>query len=329
MSTPTPHDAFAQAVFSDPEQAAVIFRTVLPEALLRRLDLAKAELQPSLFTSDELTGRRADFLFKVPLDGEDAYLLTLLEHQSTVDGLLPARALIYAGRALDRHLRLHPHAQRVPAVIPIVLFHGEGGWTAATELFDLYALPDDLAPVLRHVVPSLGLLVDDLSATDDEHLRQRPGPVLARLALIVMRHAQALRTAPDPRTVLRALASSVGDLLQHVVERTGRTVYMPELVELEPEEGEQVLVRALPAKVKEDVVTAAEKLRVQGRLAGKRSLLLAQLTTKFGSVAAEIEARVEEADEGRLDEWARRVVTVDALDEVFTTAGPERAPPSS
>lgn len=336
MSNPTPHDAFAQAVFSDPAQAAVIFRGVLPDALLRRLDLARAELQPSLFTSDELTGRRADFLFKVPLEHDDAYLLVLLEHQSTVDRLLAARALVYAGRALDRHLRLHPHAERVPAVIPVVLFHGEGGWTAATDLFELYALPGDLAPLLRQVVPSLRLLIDDLSATDDQRLRQRPGPVLARLALIVMRHAHALRTASDPRAVLHSLASSVADLLQRVVERTGRTVvfrYMLELVELEPEEGEQVLVRALPAKVKEDVVTAAEKLRaqgrVEGRVEGKRTLLLAQLATKFGPVAAEVEARVARAEEGALDEWARRVVTVETLDEVFAASDPGHAPSSA
>ncbi len=156
--------------------------------------------------------------------------------------------------------------------------------------------------------------------------------MLARLALIVVRHAHELRTARDPAGVLRALATSVGDLLQQVVQRTGRTVvvrYMLELVELEPAEGERVLVEALPPRVKEDVVTAAEKLRAQGRaegeLRGKRALLLSLLATKFGPLAPEDERRVEQAPAEWLDEWARRVLEAGTLAEVFAPGTPGRA----
>ena len=102
----TPHDRFAKAVFSDPEQAALVFRAVLPPELIATLDFEAAELQESLFTDDELTERRTDLLFRVPLrDGGEVYMLTLLEHQSSVDPTMAARMLVYAARAVDRILQ--------------------------------------------------------------------------------------------------------------------------------------------------------------------------------------------------------------------------------
>ncbi len=330
MSNPTPHDSFAQSVFSDPKQAAVIFQSVLPTELLRHVDFAKAELEPSLFTSDELKERRSDFLFKVPLGDDEAYLLALLEHQSSVDSIMAARVLVYVGRAIERYLREDPNAKQIPAVIPVVLYHGKDHWTAATDLFDLYTLPESAKPALRGVVPSLRYLLDDLSRIPDEELRERPGPVLARLALIVMRHAHELRTAPDPRQTMHDIAVSVGDLLQQVLDRTGRTVvfrYMLEIVDLEPKEGEEILVRALPDKVKEDVVTAADQLRAEGRaegerrglLEGERRILLRQLRKAFGTIPTDVEQRIASASEAELEAWGGRVRSAATLDDVFAT----------
>jgi hypothetical protein len=237
---------------------------------------------------------------------------------------MAARVLVYVGRAIDRHLREHPGAKRIPAVIPVVLFHGEGGWTAAADLLDLYALPDDAKLSLQGVVPSLRFLLDDLSQVPDEELRARPGPVLARLALIVMRHAQELRTSNEPSETMRSLATSVGDLLQQVLDRTGRTVvfrYMLEIVELEPKEGEEILVKALPDKVKEDVVTAADQLRAEGErrglLEGERRILLRLLRKAFGTIPAEVEQRIASASEAELETWSERVLSAQKLEDVF------------
>jgi len=316
MTTPNPHDRFADAVFRDPAEAAVVFRAVLPSALVRELDFARAELQPRLFTSDELRQRRSDFLFRVPLRaGGEVFLLALLEHQSTVDPLMAARLLVYAGRALDRFLREHPGAREVPALIPVVLFHGEGGWTAATELFELYALPEDLRPVVRGYVPALRYAVDDLDAASDDALLQRAGPTLARLALILMRHAHELRVARDPAAVARSLPDVVGDLLRRVLDRTGRTValrYILEVVDTPADEVERVLVQAMPEPVKEDVVTAADQLRAEG----SRQLLLVQLRS-LGPLPPELEERVRAAPPEEIERWALRVPKAKRLDDVF------------
>ena len=321
----TPHDRLAKAVFSDPAQAAVVFRAVLPPALLRQLDLSAAELQDSLFTDDALKERRADLVFRVPLrDGGEVYLLTLLEHQSSVDLVMPARMHVYAGRAIDRILQRHRAPSVIPAVIPVVIYHGAAPWNAPTTLTDLYQLPEEARAALEGIVPSLRLLIDDLSQVADEELRQRPGPVLARCALIVMRHAQDLLTARDPARVLRSLAQSLGDLLQRVRERTGRTVifrYILEITEVELAEGERILVEAMPDPVKEDVVTLADQLRAQGhqegRLEGKRGVVLRLLHKRFGSLTPAQEQRVAHGADDQLEVWVDRLLSAANLDEVF------------
>ena len=320
-----PHDRFAKAVFSDPAQTALVFQAVLPPALLGQLDLSAAELQESLFTDDELKERRADLLFRVPFkDGGEVYLLILLEHQSSVDPTMPARMLVYAGRAIDRILQRDRTPGVIPAVIPVVIYHGSSPWSAPTTLTDLYQLPGPSGAALAGIVPSLRLLIDDLSQVADDDLRQRPGPVLGRCALIVMRHAQDLLTAKDPATVLRSLAQSLRDLLQQVRDRTGRTVvfrYILEITELELAEGERILVEAMPEPVKEDVVTMADQLRAQGRqegrLEGERRLVLRQLRKRFGALTPEQEQRVTQGTEQQLEVWADRVLSASSLDEVF------------
>ena len=213
-------------------------------------------------------------------------------------------------------------------MIPVVLYHGAERWSAPTRLLEPYQLPGQVGAALAGIAPALRLLVDDLSQTANEELRQRPGPVLGRCALLVMRHAQALLTAKDPAAVLRSLATSLGDLLQQVRDRTGRTVvfrYILEIVELELAEGERILVEAMPEPMKEDVVTLADQLRAQGRqegrqegrLEGERRVVLRQLRKRFGSLSPEHEQIVAQASERQLEVWADRVLSAACVDDVL------------
>ena len=73
--------------------------------------------------------------------------------------------------------------------------------------------------------------------------------------------------------------------------------------------------------VKEDVMTAGEKLRqegrVEGQLEGQRRTLLRLLRRKFSPLPADAEARMAVADEATLDLWADRVLTATHLAEVW------------
>jgi hypothetical protein len=72
--------------------------------------------------------REDDMVWRIPRrDGGDAYLLLLLEFQSTLDPSMALSMLVYAG-LLWQHLltekRLLPDG-RLPPILPVVLYNGD------------------------------------------------------------------------------------------------------------------------------------------------------------------------------------------------------------
>jgi predicted transposase/invertase (TIGR01784 family) len=135
--TSSPHDALFRFMFSRPEHAAPLIRSRLPPELARSVDWSSLELQPGSFVDRELEWRHTDLLFGAKLDGRDALVYVLVEHQSTPDPLMPLRVLRYIVRIWDECLRHDTAAARLPAVLPIVVYHGRAAWTAPLRLRDL------------------------------------------------------------------------------------------------------------------------------------------------------------------------------------------------
>jgi hypothetical protein len=70
-------------IFGVPENAASQLRAVLPPGLAGRLDLTRLTRVPAGFVDEALKWRYSDLLFTVPLDGRDAFVYLLVEHQSS------------------------------------------------------------------------------------------------------------------------------------------------------------------------------------------------------------------------------------------------------
>ncbi len=82
----------------------------------------------------------------------------------------------------------------------------------------------------------------------------------------------------------------------------------------------------------EELVSTAERLRREGRKEGRkegveegrRDLLCVLLAERFGKLSPAVRKRVERADSGALERWAKCVLTAASLAEVF--AEPEARP---
>ena len=72
----------------------------------------------------------------------------------------------------------------------MVLHHGGGGWNAPLALAELYDADEDLLDAAGPHLPTLRLVLDDLSTTSDEAIRARATSALVQLALLVMKHAR-------------------------------------------------------------------------------------------------------------------------------------------
>jgi predicted transposase/invertase (TIGR01784 family) len=133
-SSSSPHDAVFRLVLGEPANAASQLRAVLPAALADRLDLRRLTQVSGSFVDETLQWRHSDLLFTVPLDGREAFIYVLIEHQSSEDPLMPFRLLRYVVRIWDRYLSEHPGTTRLPAVIPLVVHHNRRPWTGSTQL---------------------------------------------------------------------------------------------------------------------------------------------------------------------------------------------------
>lgn len=98
---PTPHDSVFRRIFGVPENMASELRAVLPPDLAARLDLTRLIPMPASFVDEALKWRHSDLLFTTPLDGHDAFVYLLAEHQSSDDPLMAFRMLRYITRIWD------------------------------------------------------------------------------------------------------------------------------------------------------------------------------------------------------------------------------------
>jgi predicted transposase YdaD len=85
-------------IFGVPVNAASQLRAVLPPELAGRLDLGRLAPVPGSFVDEALRWRHSDVLFTAPLDGRDAFVYVLVEHQSSDDPVIIADLRRWAGQ---------------------------------------------------------------------------------------------------------------------------------------------------------------------------------------------------------------------------------------
>jgi hypothetical protein len=316
VSTNTPHDALFKATFSTPSRAAEELRCVLPVSVSSHLRWEAIRAEPAEFIDENLRGRFADLLFSIPTrEGGQALLHLLFEHRSEPDPLMPLRVHIYTARIWERWLRDHPAARKIPPVLTVVLHHGRGGWRAPRELTDIYEVESQLLMAARRHLPSLRLMVDDLSKVSDDALRARAASAMVRLALLVLKHA---RDSPDMERLLerwRDLAKEVADAA-HGFEALAMIVRYLLVVSASASHAGVGEVRLTIGTTADDA-TVGQQLIEQGIEQGQRKLMLRLLTSRFGDLSAEVVRRVSGANLAQLERWAERILVAETLDAVF------------
>ena len=256
-------------------------------------------------------------------------LYLLFEHQSTDDPLMAFRLLRYMVRIWDEHLRDHPGATRLPAILPLVLHHSPDGWTSPTDFHALLDLDLDLdAAALLLVaahVPSFRFLLDDVSAESDEDLRARAMTALGRLVLFCLRHAR------EPGRFAQEIARWLGLIAEARSapgRRRGAAADLAPHCDREQSGGSagagQAALAVVGKQAERELMSIADWYEDRGRQAGlekgrdegARGPLLRQLRTRFGSMPDHVVARIQAADAAQLDSWADRVLAAATLDEV-------------
>lgn len=328
VSSSNPHDSLVKSVFSDPEIAAGELRAVLPQEVSSRLAWDTLHLEPGSFVDPEFRDRHTDLLFSADVRGRSgrrALVYVLLEHQSSPDPWMPLRLLRYIVRVWDAFLVAHPATDRLPAVIPMVLAHGDRRWNVPTEFVDLVDIDDDAKAAVAPFIPSFRYALDDLARVTDEELLTRAINAYGRLALFFLQRA---RTGRDFIGRFLFWKSAIAELLAQPNGRASLVTLLRYhwLVAEEPgpEEIRQALENAAGPEAKEAFVTIAEMLKAEGRVEGeargRAQAVVDLLEDRQIAVSDEMRARVLACrDVALLRSWLIRAATVRTAEELFTS----------
>jgi predicted transposase YdaD len=325
----TPHDKLFRAVLQRPGNAASELRKALPAWINAEVDWDRLELCPGVFLSDRLEQRETDLLFRARFRDREELVYLLLEHQSRPDRWMPIRISEYVLAIWNKH-RKEDSGASLPMVIPVVVHsgHKHPRWDAATELSELLA-PEGkrlFGPWLSNqwfVLDDVALLhVDDLLSSGLE----------PAVVLVFVLH----KIAPGNPRVLEDLAKLDRLLSKLLTTENGAddlqtaATYIYGVADIGWAAIWRVVNKFDP-RVREVLVTTAERFRAEGKMEGKaegkaegrldglRQGIHLVLEVKFGPLTEVQSEVVRTATAEELDVWAHKVFAAERIDDVFVS----------
>jgi len=347
------YDALYHRFFSDPAIVAQLLREFVAGPWLDGLDLDAMERLNTKFHADTGGRREGDLAWRIPRrDGGDAYVMLLLEFQSTPDPWMALRMLVYAGllwQQLVREQRLMPDG-RLPPILPIVLYNGEPRWRAAVDLRDLIGLPEASAlwrwqpGLLYHLIDEGAFSAIDLqgraglpallfrleNSSDPGKLSgladaviawfaSHPGFQAARMVFVELLGAAMAPLRPEIRVPEELL--EVRNMLAARVERwieEWKQEGLQQGLQQGLQEGlQQGLREGLQQGLQQGLLEGEQRGEQRGRQLGEAGLLLRQLERRFGVLPGWARERVVAADTVVMEEWGLRLLDAATLEEVL------------
>ena len=327
------HDALYHRMFGHPEMVRQLLREFVQEPWVADLDLDRMERSNARYHSDDDQRREGDVVWRIPLrSGGDAYLLLMLEFQSSPDRWMALRAMVYAGLLWQHTIKERKLAPdgRLPPVFPVVVYNGDPAWVMPVSLDALISLPPESPlwqwqPRMRYHIIEEGAFSDaDLASRDTlaallfrlENCRQADQVIELMDAVIdwFRRHDgfEALRplfAALVGRVVEMADGAAPGvQVSENLLEvRTMLATRVAEWKQHWRQEGEQ--------KGRQE---GEQKGRQEGRQEGEAQVLLRLLERRFGSVPDTVRDRIASADVADLDQWIMRVLDAGSIEDVLS-----------
>jgi len=319
------HDHGYKRLFSHPTVVEELVRGFLREDWIAALDFSTLERVNSSFVSDDLRERHSDVIWRLRFAGETSdwfYLYLLLEFQSTDYHFMAVRLLSYVSLLLEEIIRAEKlkAGDRLPAVLPLVIYNGKRPWRAPRALRSLFVpLPEPL----RRRLPQLTYHVLDQGRLDLNR------PELAR-----NRTAAAFRIETSDPVDIPRLGKRLGELLpagenpelrqtytvwfNAFLRRSFPSLRLPAIMNLEEAPMFEETVREWEKKLrKEGQQKGRQEGRQEGLVEGMQKVLLRQMSLRFGRLPQSVRRQVEQiASVRELEKLTRKVLRAGTLEEM-------------
>jgi predicted transposase/invertase (TIGR01784 family) len=162
------HDKFFWDIYGRPSNAAGFLKDFLPSNILKKIDLDWLSVDKKSYLSEEYKEHFSDLVVKTRFKGkakEDVFVYFLLEHKSSIP-VRPAfqllRYMVEQWHELEKQGAL---GSKLPPVFPILMYHGEKGWTQGVHFQDIVNIPHD---DMKAYIPDFQYFLSDAAREDED-----------------------------------------------------------------------------------------------------------------------------------------------------------------
>ncbi|WP_353571174.1 Rpn family recombination-promoting nuclease/putative transposase [Candidatus Albibeggiatoa sp. nov. BB20] len=134
------HDCGYKKLFSNKAIFQELLETFVHLDWVQDLDFEHCEKLDKSFVSAHYKEAESDIIYKIHFKQPNrlpAYILILVEFQSTIQRFMAVRVLNYITNFYMDYIAAHKNATLLPPIFPIVLYNGDAKWTAPTNIKDL------------------------------------------------------------------------------------------------------------------------------------------------------------------------------------------------
>ncbi len=171
-------DGAYRTLFAQPDLVRQLLEAFAPAGIVKLLRLEDMEPIQTTFLTQALGRRHTDCIWEIPtLDDNPLYLCLVLEFQSSVDSFMAARVATYVSLLYEHLIQTQRKRldQRLPPVLPIVLYNGEATWGANRSLANF--IPMVVGSHLERYQLQIEYLLIDINALGEADKPSEPNLV--------------------------------------------------------------------------------------------------------------------------------------------------------
>ncbi|MCG9129140.1 Rpn family recombination-promoting nuclease/putative transposase, partial [Candidatus Poribacteria bacterium] len=268
-------DISARWLFKEKENIRGLLE-IIAQDLVEYFDFEQIEEINRSFISDTLREQESDMVFKVPFQTsshkDELYIYILLEHQSTIDPIMPFRVLFYMCQIWDAQRReldsknIPRNEWRLKPILPIVFYTGTQPWKTPLSLDTLMEQPDSLS----RFIPQFDTLLLDVKDSTENELTETDHPLGLLLTV--------LKNEKNDKTILTEVLEKVLPIFQDLdnVQHRNALIYLSHLIlfRRQPDEHDELinLVKAYTQdpEVENMMLSTAEMIEKRAIEQGKK-----------------------------------------------------------
>jgi predicted transposase/invertase (TIGR01784 family) len=331
-STPRAHDRFFKQIISRPENIRDFIQTYLPTGIVSHLELDTLEVENGNYVAPDLSEYFSDVVVKTKVKtGNPAELYILFEHKSGPEKYARVQVLQYMASSWYAMARdQKAGSDRLPVIIPVVIYHGDRPWNFGLRFEDLFDPPSsEFLPY----IPKFDHILHDISHLDEGEIK---GTIILQSVQLLLKYIQ--------RPELGDRLPEIIELLGRLVEKRRLTEYLQVVLEYVLQAAENIDIQDVHTALKtipqgeELMPTIADKLRQEGmqkgrqegrqegiqegrqegRLEGKRIALMTLINRKF-ALSAEEKGLIDSVqDPAMLDQAMEAILFAQDKSEVLS-----------